>query len=276
MLRRATRYAKTYRRTSRRTAKRYLKGRRSFLSIGSRARMDPLSKRRKFNAMSSQNDDDPSVASNPQESGLSAVAPLSMVRFKDPGSSVFDYHHFVRRVKLAPVGVAAGALGTALYRSYNVAFSQIADYLQLAALYGRFRFTRFIFEFVPTYVPGISSAGVPAPLLYSNVYRAGYEDPSDTELKMLNNPQAVRNNYGSFTISCTPSAVKEEKMEDNSPAFVSDTTVTLAPWVDTTQGNSLSFFGAEVLVVNTYNVGASYDVYNVICTVYFDCDSNSF
>jgi len=276
MLRRAARYAKPYRRTTRRTAKRYLKTRRSFISLSARARMDPVGKRRKFNAISSQNDDDPAVSENPAQSGLSAIAPLNMVRFKDPASDVFDYHHFVRRLNVGFISTAAGAAGTSGYLAIATTFRAIPDQAELSALYGRFRMTRFVFEFVPTFVPGISAAGTFAPLIYTDVFRAGFEDPSNSETKMLNNPRSVRNNYGYFQISCTPNAVKEVKMDDVAHAAITDSTITLAPWIDSTTGLDIEHYGAEVLVVNTNIVAQSYSIYSVILTVYFDMDSNAF
>jgi len=276
MFRRAVRYAKPYRRSTRRTAKSYLKTRRSFISLSARARSDPLGKRRKYNAISSQNDDDPAVSQNPAQSGLSAIAPLNMVRFKDPASDVFDYHHFVRRLNVGFISTAVGASGTAGYLAIATTFRGIPDHAELSALYGRFRMTRFVFEFVPTFVPGISAAGTFAPLIYTDVFRAGYEDPSNTESKMLNNPRAVRNNYGYFQISCTPNAVKEVKMDDFAPAPITDSTVTLAPWIDSTTGIDIAHYGAEILVVNTNAIVSAYAIYTCILTVYFDMDSNAF
>ena len=93
-------------RRGRKYAKRYLGTRRgmSLLQIGSRLRMDPPWKRRKYDALSSQNDEDPSISVNrPQSGELSVVAPLSSVRFKDPSPSVFDYHHFCTRIRCADV-----------------------------------------------------------------------------------------------------------------------------------------------------------------------------
>lgn len=265
---------KLYRR-SRKATRGYLGTRRSFLSIGSRLRADPPWKRRKYDALSSQNDDDPSVLGDKApQSGIGKNTPLSVLRFKSPGSSVFNYHHLVRKVRLGDLSCAAGPAGTLNWTEYKVQFSDVQDNTQIRDLYGQFRMTRFVFEFLPL----ISSTNW-VPIIYSKTYRHGV-DKIDNESRALTDPETViqtgqSSNGGGlngFAISMTPSVLDIDVEADNS-GNLQAYRPHLSPWfLCTTDAANTDHYGCQILVVNNTTIGAG-DVktlYNVFCTVYID------
>jgi len=265
----------------RRIARRYIRSRlgkrygSSFLSLSSRARVIPGEKRRKFDAISSQNDADPSVAVAPEQSGHASIAPLSTVRFADPSSSVFDYHHFVRRLRLSDVDIPAGAAGAVNRFIYTFSFNDIPDRLELAALYGRYRFSRVVFEFTPMWSPIFPLGAIPGaalPLIFSRPFR-GSEDPADTQTKALNCPDMIARKIDKFAIGMTPNAlVTDDMIESGATATVYNDQ--MAPWIDVDK-YLVTHWGAEMLTVNTQAYGAGFAVYTVIATVYIDCDEVS-
>lgn len=264
----------------RRLARRYIRskfGKRfgsSFISLSSRARVVPGQNRRKYDAMSSQNDADPSVAVNPVQSGsTAAIAPLSSVRFADPSSSIFDYHHFVRRIRCATVIMDAGAAGTVNHYQAAFTFQNIPDYAELSALYGRYRFTRVVFQFVPVYNAAFPASGFVSGVVYSRPYR-GSEDIIDTEVKALNTSEVIIHTAPhEFNVSLTPNARSIDQMEE----AVATTNVfngVLAPWIDVDK-YKVDHWGVECLVVNQMTLAGAVQLYNVFATVYIDCDECS-
>lgn len=113
-----------YRRARKYVGNRLRRGR-SLIQTKSKARSStrvyPYSKKRSSNMAFSQNmseDDWKDLGQKPPQSGHSLQAPLSMVRFKDPASSVFDYHHITRRVQQSDM-IISGATGAQAAFSLN-------------------------------------------------------------------------------------------------------------------------------------------------------------
>lgn len=264
----------------RRLARRYIRSRvgkrfgSSFISLGSRARVIPGQNRRKYDAISSQNDSDPAVSANPVESGNGAsIAPLGLVRFKDPSSTVFDYHHFVRRIRCGNIVMDSGVAGTAVHYQAAFTLANIPDYAELAALYGRYRFTRVVFSMTPIYNAATPLAGYSVPLIFSRIYR-GSGDIIDTEIKALNTPEVTQHTFpAEFHISMTPNAREINRMEE---AVASTNTFdgVLAPWIDVDR-YKVDHWGFECLVINNHTFASVVQLYTVIATVYIDCDEQS-
>lgn len=252
----------------------------SLVEISSRMRSEPPWKKRKYTALSFQNDEDPSVSDNRVQSGTATVAPLSSVRFKPAPSSVFDYHHFVRKVKLNSIYTAIGAAGTVVHNIWAVKFSDILDATELAAVYGRYRITRLVFEWCAGYdgVFPASNSGdfLACPLFYRRIFRSSGVDAADTEAKMLQDPSAESSpaSRGWF-LSMTPNMVADQSMEQSGGVVV-EPVITMAPWIDTDQRNQYHF-GIETTIVQRGSAFAATEYLgDLYCQIYFDMDGQGF
>lgn len=240
----------------------------SFVSLSSRARVIP-SKRRKFDAISRENDEDASVSVKPPQNQNSLITSLSNVRFKDISSSVFDYHHFVRRFNGSSLSVIAGGPGTTNYSGQTFTFSQIPDYTEIAALYSRYRFTRVVIEVIPKYTPQTLytwGSQLP-PTLYHRIYR-GNDSAMSTEVRALTDNDAVcHEDLKPFSISFTPSTTVDNDMKES--GATSSLNVIEAPWIRTSE-TGVFHYGVEFLPVNNSTFAQGLDIWKVNYTVWFD------
>lgn len=265
-------------RRPRKYAKRYLGTRRglSLLQIGSRIRTNPPWKRRKFDAMSSQNDEDPSVSLNrPQTGELAGTAPLSSVRFKDPSSTVFDYHHFCTRIRCAAVTVPAEAKDHYTSQMYRFTFSGLPDSADLSQSYSRYRITRIVMEFCPVFnnIPTTLGSTYRQGVVYGRIYR-GLTFVTSTEQQMLSVQDATHwMTYEPHSVSWTPNAI-EANEEEEAKTETGETPV-LAPWIPMSK-QTVYHYGYEIGVTNLSTNDTATDVYAVYATVYYDCDGQSF
>lgn len=266
-------------RRGRKYAKSYLGHRRglSLLQIGSRIRTDPPWKRRKYDALSSQNDEDPSVSVNrAQSGGLSVVAPLSSVRFKDPSSSVFDYHHFCTRIRLDDLNVSSGA-STYTPSTYKFQIQSLPNWANIKTVYERYRVTRLVMDCIPYHENAFIVDTAPAfkkPTVYSRIFR-GYNSASSTEVEILDSQDTViRNCEKEFAISWTPNALEDTNMEDDVKA-TDPIQPTLAPWLQVSK-DTVYHYGVEFGVKSNQTLAADIPIFQVFLTVYYDMDGSNF
>jgi len=240
----------------------------SLLQISSRTRMDPPWKKRRYNAISVENDADSSVSKNGVQTSHGRVAPLSVSRFAHPSATLFDYHHYVRRFKWSDIVTASGPQGTLINTSSYVGVNNAQDAADLIKIYDRFRIVRVVVEFFPAYDGGFN-ASTPNDVVYYRLWRGddaittvnGMLQDSDTEITTSSKP---------FAITFTPNtlqATTEEKVSG------SNTTkdITFSPWLGTAD-NDIKHFGWQVMLVNGATYGDTYIRYNVFVTMYFDMD----
>lgn len=266
-------------RRPRRYAKRYLGTRRglSFLQIGSKLRTDPPWKRRKYDAISAQNDEDPSVSSNRSQSGgLSMVAPLSSVRFKDPSSSVFDYHHYCTRVRLGDLNIPSGA-SAYLSTVYKFQVSDLPNWSNLKNVYERYRVTRLVMECIPYHEGGFivdTAPGFKKATVYSRIYR-GVGAATANEGQMLDSQDSViRNAEKPFAISWTPNGLEELKMEEEVGGPDAAVPV-LAGWYPVAK-DYINQYGVEFGVKGNQTIADAIPIFQVFLTVYYDMDGSNF
>lgn len=266
-------------RRGRKYVKSYLGRRRglSFLQIGSKLRMDPPWKRRKYDALSSQNDEDPTVSINrPQSSQLSTVAPLSSVRFKDPSSTVFDYHHYCTRIRLADLNQAAGA-ASYLSTVYKFQVVDLPNWANLKAVYERYRISRMVLEAIPYHENAFVGDTAPffkKPSIYTRIYR-GVGSTTTTEAEMLDSQDSViRNAEKPFAISWTPNALEEVSMEDEIKTG-DHAAPQLAPWLSVAK-EDINHYGVEFGVRGNQLIADAIAIYQIFVTVYYDMDGSNF
>jgi len=246
----------------------------SLLQIASRARMDPPWKRRKYQAISSQNDEDPSVSNNRVQSGDAVVTALSSVRFKQPVSAVFDYHHFVRRLRLADVSTTVGVANSVVHNSWTVRLLDLNDKAAIQSLYGRYRFVRLVFEWMPAYDGGWPKQGGVPPIMYRRVYRGGDANTINTEVKALDDPKVeVSPVDEKWAISMTPSCTAENKIMDDEPVYSSNAQALFSPWLDTSKDDWVHYGCETLLLQRGFAFGEAVYCGTMYLNVYFDCDS---
>lgn len=246
----------------------------SLLEIGSRARIEPPWKRRKYQVISSQNDEDPTVSNNRIQSGDAIVTALSSTRFKPQTSDIFDYHHFTRRVRLADVSTVAGVANSVVHNAWTLRLADLNDKAAIQSLYGRYRFVRLVFEWVPGYDGAWPMQGGVPPLMYRRIFRGGGDNAINTEVKALDDPKVeVSTVDEKWAISMTPSCTSENVMVDDEPQYVQNPQPMFSPWLDTAKDDWLHY-GCETLLLqrgfafaNVIYCGTMY------VNVYFDCDS---
>lgn len=263
----------------RKYAKGYLGRRRglSFLQIGSKLRMDPPWKRRKYDALSSQNDEDPSISANrTQSGGLSAVAPLSSVRFKDPSAAVFDYHHYCTRIRLEDLNAVSGA---SIFQSnvYKFQIQSLPNWANLKTVYERYRVTRIVMEFLPYHESGFVVDTAPPlkkPSVYTRIYR-GVGNVATNQTEILDNQDSViRNAEKAFAISFTPNALEDISMEDDVKA--TDPIVPqLSPWLPVSK-DTVYHYGVETAVQSNQTLSVDLPIFMCYAIVYYDMDGSNF
>lgn len=284
-----SRFIRPYRRFRKYARKRL--GRRgiSFVQTGSKARYGtrssvtwPFSKKRTSAQAFSQNlseDDWKDLGMNPPQSNGAAIAPLSMVRFKNPASDCFDYHHFVRRSKQADF-IITGATGAEVTGNINItAASAISDFTNLAAIYGRYRITRVIWQFLPQITSWVqSSSAATKPLFCAFVNRhsdytaqvpGSYADAiDDLSTTIYDAGQPIVIDYAPF-------CMRTLDVVDDSPATQVVNDGAPAPWIETSESH-IVHLGGQVTGKVALNTGASGVIsqqFSVILTVYFDMDN---
>lgn len=240
----------------------------SLLQISSRTRMDPPWKKRRYNAISVENDADSSVSQNGVQTSHGRTAPLSVSRFSHPSATVFDYHHYVRRFQTDPITVYNGIAGSLSNVASYTSLNAVSDAADLIKIYDRYRVVRVVVEFMPVYGAGNTNA-LPAEQVYYRLWRGddqittvqGMLNDADTEITMSNKP---------FTITFTPNTIFNETDEKISGASAGKE-ITLAPWL-TTANNDVKQYGWQVMMVNRQAYDAAYLRYSVFVTMYFDMD----
>ena len=257
----------------------------SFLSMRSKARkaMDPPgSKRRKLSKFLSQNlstQEEKDIDGVESQGGPNVIshAPSSMVRFKDIGSTVFDYHHFTRR-KYVGTWAVAGTGGAASF--YNCNFTKggsIVDIADLSNLYGRFRIPRAQWEFIPRFVSqevGTAAGNQQSmPDIGVQTFGSAYDvnNPNTTWPEMVDDTQTLMyKGNQTFTVDCMPLIAELTQMSVNSGStnlYVEGE----APWIPT--ANDPNFFCGQVCAWVPYGSIANYaQYYTVYLTVWCDFD----
>lgn len=284
-----SRFARPYRR-ARKYAKKRLFGRKglNFLSVRSKVRktMDPpSSKRRKFAEMSQ----DLLSQDEKKEMGLTTQAmgpqeaPLSMVRFKDISSNVFEYVHQVRRVQAAtPIMTCGGADGSnGIYALKATLVGLIPDISSLDNVFERIRITRVQYEFTPTFTqaftaPDASAIGFPmvAHWIPSNANQA--LNPPASWADIIDEPKAkILKGNMSFTVDSIPVVAETVYVEVDG---VGNTQVSYndleAPWLPCGVANATTFYSGEVIWYQPSGT-ANYtsQCYYVSVVTWFDLDT---
>jgi len=260
----------------------------SFVQKGSKARYGtkssvtwPFSKKRTSAAAFGQNlssDDRKDMGMREQQSMSSSQAPLSMVRFKDPASNVFEYHHFVRRIDGGTLTIA-GATGAETSFSMNsTATGLISDFAALAAVFNRYRITRQVWQFMPvvTTWDETSTTGKPLILAFVN-RRADYTNSFPSSFAdCLDDCTALVKDAGQpFVVDYCPNAAQTVDIIDAIPVSHAVEDGKPSPWIDTQIANIQHIGGAIWCKVgfNGGAAGAVSQIYRIFCTTYFDMDN---
>ena len=256
----------------------------SFLSMRSKARkaMDPPgSKRRKLSKFMSQNftESEEKEAGNAPQGGPNApvASALSMVRFKDIGSTVFDYHHFSRRKYVGTWGVPGTGGAVTLYNCNFTKGGSIVDIADLSNIYGRFRVTRAQWEFIPHF--GTQEVGFAAgsqqcmPDIGVQTFGSAYDlnNANTTWPEFVDDTQTIMyKGNQTFTVDCMPLIAELTQMSVNSGSanlYLEGE----APWIPT--ANDPNFFCGQVAAWVPYGSIANYaQYYSVYLTVWVDFD----
>lgn len=272
-----------------RRARRYGKKRLglSFVQKGSKARYGtslattwPFSKRSASSAGMSQNmseDDWKELGRNAPQSGAGADAPLSKVRFLRPNASVFDYHHVTRRVQQSDFTIS-GASGTETqYAITGTLLTFVPDYANLVAIYGRYRITRVIYQFIPilTNWPQNGSVAKPIVLSFVNKSSAYTSNIPSSFADCLDDLDAVPHDAESpFVIDYMPMPQRtEDDIETGGSTVVESAT---EPRWFPTGDDAIKHSGGVVIGKVTSNGGVAGLVsqqFIVYSTVYVDFDS---
>lgn len=247
------------------------------------SRMDPPafgdSKKRKIVAMSQNDDAEMKSSSSAVKQSMSvAIAPLSTVRFKDPGSNVFEYHHFVRRIQTNDFTITGATNSTTTYDLNRNWTQLVSDYAELSAIFSRYRITRMVWHFVPVITDWTQGASTTTkPMVSSWVNRhSDYNNmiPS-TWGDQIDDCTAQMQDAGKpFTIDYSPFiAATTDELAGGASYIVKDGRQ--APWIPVTN-SAITHLGGQVIGYVTLNTGSE-GVYSqkfaVFVTTYFDCDS---
>ena len=257
----------------------------SFLSMRSKARkaMDPPgSKRRKIAQFMSQNlssSDEEKLGGAVNQGGPNAIAhaPASMVRFKDIGSTVFDYHHYTRRRYIGTWAIPGTGGASSFYSCNFTKGGSIVDIADLTNLYGRFRIPRAQWEFIPHF--GTQEVGFPAgnqqclPDIGVQTYGSAYDlnNPNATWAEMTDDTQTLMyKGNQTIIVNCMPLIAELTQMSVNSGStnlYVEGE----APWIPTS--NDPNFYCGQVCAFVPYGSIANYaQYYSVYLTVWADFD----
>lgn len=241
----------------------------SLVQIASRMRADPPNKRRKYNLLSSQNDDDPMVSVNKQQSSFGQRAPLSVVRFKDPSASVFDYHHYVKRIEYGRIYNNEGAVDTVSNYQISVLANTVEGWANLQAVYERYRITRLVFDAVPVHNAAYNGGSNPADMVTYGPWRG--ESNYTTWSDVIDDGDFVITDAGKgFSYSCTPNT-NHTDTEQESGAH-SSTDMTLAPWLSTTD-EAVYHCGVQIMIKNAQAYNPHETRYHLFITLYMDFDN---
>lgn len=255
------RFVRPYRR-ARRYVKNRVYGRKglNFLQVRSKIRktMDPpSSKRRKFQELSQNlfsQDEEKKMGIESQTMGPQ-IAPLSMVRFKDISSTVFEYVHQVRRVQAAtPIMTCGGAAASSgMYTCTATMGGLIPDLASLDNVFERIRITRVQWEFSPTLnmgftAPTATAIGLPmvGSWIPTNADQALNPPTSWTDLVDEPRTKITKGNM-SFTLDSLPVVCEQPEVNIDGVGFNQVSYNNLeAPWLPCGQGNATSFYSGVV------------------------------
>jgi len=282
-----------FRRTSKlyRRARRYGKKRLglSFVQKGSRARYGtkssvtwPFSKKRSSSAAFSQNlaeDDWKEMGMKAPQSGGQSIAPMSMVRFKNPASAVFDYHHMVRRYQATDL-IVTGATGAEIFKSLDATFAGlVSDYAAIAALYNRYRITRIVWQFIPQITSWVQSSSVstkPSVISFVNRHSDYTAAVPGTFADGLDDCECQMHDAGQpFVIDYAPFCMSTTDIIDAVPATVVVNDGRPAPWIETSNEDILHIGGRVIakVALNTGAAGVVSQQFTIFVTTYFDVDN---
>lgn len=282
---RASRYARPYRRFRRYGKKRLGL---SFVQKGSKVRYGtkpnltyPFSKKRAASAAFGNNisqDEWKELGMQPQQSMTTSSAPLSMVRFKDPASNVFEYHHFVRRIDAGSFQLTGATNAEASFNLNSTATGLISDFASLATIFNRYRITRLVWQFIPciTTWDEVSTTGRPLVLSFVN-RRSDYTNsaPSSFADALDDCTSVIQNGGTPFSVDYNPMAAATEDLIDAVPVSHAVENGQPSPWIDTAIAN-ISHIGGSVWAKVSSNGGAAGSVsqtWRVYVTTYFDMDN---
>lgn len=279
-----SRFVRPYRRL-RRYAKKRLYGRKgiSFAQVKSKAfkSMDPPSKRRKAQFISSENlwSSSEEKSGGQERQGLGPVeSALSMVRFKEPSSTMFEYHHMVRRVQLANFQVYGVAGTKYTFSGQSILSGLITDIATISNLYERIRITRIRFDFIPkilTNTVDVANTTVrcfPDVLTYipKNAQMA-LGVPADYDAAVDDLQSAIQPGNRAFAIDTIPLILNSETINVSSGSSTLVTEME-APWVLSTTNPNFFVGNAYFKVVSGSALQYS-QIYSVMATTWFDVDT---
>lgn len=240
-------------------------------------------KRRKLQAMSNNDDEKADVSMSSSggfrpQSGGSSQTPLSMVRFKEPSSNVFEYHHFVRRVEMGAFTITGATAAEVVYDLDRSALQLISDFAALAAVFNRYRITRIVWNFLPQltgWPQGTASVTKPLCLSWLNLSSAPSLSLPANFSDALDDCTSVLQDVGRpFTLDYRPMIGASVDEDSDVPASYIIEDARPSPWIPVTN-TVIAHRGGSVFGQVALNNGAPANpsqYFTVHVTTYFDMD----